>query len=77
MFQQTACFQAFGDAKTGELLSARPFVICGLLTLDLGSGLLVVLLCLVGCIEGVLQSDEVFARLEGIQNGLLGLELLG
>src|SRR5665647_1489282 len=34
------------------------------------------LLRLVGGIEGVLQGDEIFARLQRIQRGLLGLELL-
>ena len=36
-----------------------------------------VLLRLVGGVEGVLQGDEVFARLQRVQDGLLGLELLG
>ena len=34
------------------------------------------LLRLVGGVEGVLESDEVFARLQGVKRGLLGLELL-
>ena len=32
---------------------------------------------LVGGVEGVLQGHQVFAGLEGIQDGLLGFELLG
>src|ERR1019366_4210085 len=32
---------------------------------------------LVGGIEGVLQGDKVFARLQRVEDGLLSLELLG
>ena len=32
---------------------------------------------IVGLVEGVLQGNEVFAGLEGVEDGLLGFELLG
>src|ERR1019366_9046327 len=35
------------------------------------------LLRLVGGIEGVLEGDEVFARLQRVERGLLGFELVG
>src|ERR1017187_9528929 len=39
-------------------------------------GLRLVLLRLVGGIEGVLEGDEVFARLQRVEDSLLSLELL-
>ena len=61
-----------GPKKMADCFSVRH-----LESLETESALLVFGLGLVGFVEGVLQSDEVFARFERIEDRLLGLELLG